>query len=502
MAAGDMGVKTNPDMTRTIASQLEGLTFKNSGIVRNDMRFEYRSRPCHYMEDVDQWATRYGGAYYNYLVRIEDGNEVAPPCGMRSAVPLGGLGASTVELRADGSLRDWTIFNNSPAGGSKIQLDEAMFYVWMKRHGSDPLMKTLRTHPPDFAPSVEQIEYSGAYPVSRLVFSDSQLPVKLSLYAFSEFHLYEARESATPAVCFTFVLENPTEEDIEISLMFVLPNAIEGEYDLDGNVLALSKPGTTSDSGAMAVKADGDDLLVTSVMAESWFAIQRDFWAYGEFPDYMRGPQKENPIDGAVGRMYYQPRLKRYGSIAAKTRLQPGEKKEVRYILAWYFPHRHHAGEHLGNLYTHLYADARDVAACVMGRIPRTLDAIADWHTLCFDNTFPHWLQAALVNSAATVAKTGMWFRDGRWRQWESFSCPAVEPIHIQFYRVLPYAWFFTDLRRSQMRGFAACQREDGYIQENLGRGTDVLDKPIGRMMGDACTTFILQAYQDGCVSP
>jgi uncharacterized protein (DUF608 family) len=95
------------------------------------------------------------------------------------------------------------------------------------------------------------------------------------------------------------------------------------------------------------------------------------------------------------------------------------------------------------------------------------------------------------------MAKTGMWFADGRWRQWESFSCPGVDPIHIHFYRVLPYAWWFKELRRSQMRGFQSQQREDGYIEENLVRGTDVLDKPIGRNIGDACTTFILEAYQD-----
>ena len=41
-----------------------------------------------------------------------------PPLGVRSAPPLGGLAAGTVELRADGTLRGWTIENASPAGSS------------------------------------------------------------------------------------------------------------------------------------------------------------------------------------------------------------------------------------------------------------------------------------------------------------------------------------------------------------------------------------------------
>ena len=41
---------------------------------------------------------------------------------MRSAPPLGGLASGTVELRADGTLRAWTIENASPAGSRKFPL--------------------------------------------------------------------------------------------------------------------------------------------------------------------------------------------------------------------------------------------------------------------------------------------------------------------------------------------------------------------------------------------
>lgn len=92
--------------------------------------------------------------------------------------------------------------------------------------------------------------------------------------------------------------------------------------------------------------------------------------------------------------------------------------------------------------------------------------------------------------------KTGMWFEDGRWRQWESFSCSAAEPIHIHFYRSLPYAWFFPSLQKNLLKAFAKAQTDDGYIQEHLSRNRNP-DNPGGRMMGDGCTTFILEAYQN-----
>jgi len=477
--------------------ELNNLSFKNKGIVTRNMMFEYRSRPCHYMEDVDQWATRYGGAYYNYLYQIENNIESAPPVGMRSAVPLGGLGAGTVELRADGSFKDWNIFNNTPASAPKVQIDEAIFYVWIKEKNKDPKMKTLRTHAPNFLPSIEQIEYSGAYPVSKLTFTDSELPVIITLYAFSELKLYDEKASATPAVIFSYSIENLSSEEIELALMFVLPNQIGGKYYLDRNHLVLAKDGESLDSGEMMISVDGNGLAISGVQADSIFGIQREYGAYGEFSINIQKEQEENPIDGCVGRMYFKPEMKKYGCISAKIKVKPNTTNHIEFILAWYFPYRTHAGKLMVNYYTTLYKSAQNVVDSVRSRLLETVKSILQFHALCFNNSLPAWLQEGMVNSLATIAKTGIWFRDYGWCQWESFSCPAIDPIHIHFYRSLPYAWFFKEMRRNQLRKFAECQREDGYIEENLARSTDVVGKPIGRMMGDGCTAFILEVYQD-----
>jgi non-lysosomal glucosylceramidase len=325
--------------------QLKSIRFNNTGTVTKEMRFHYASRPCHYMEDVDQWATRYNNSYFNYLYMEHNGESVAPPVGMRSSVPLGGLGASTVELRADGSLRDWTIFNNSPAGGNKVQLEESGFYLWVKEKGRPPMLKALKTHDPSRTSVVSQIEYSGAYPVSRLIFSDDELRIKITLYAFSEFHLYQAEKSTKPAVHFTFILENPREEQVEVSLLFVLPNHIEGTYLQEESTLFLTKDGDQAHSGEMPVNVDGTDLKVTSVAGESLFGMLREYSIYGEFPHWMQMPQKENPVDGAVGKIYYQPKLKRFGSVAGNTRMNPKESRTITFTLGWYFPFRPHAGE-------------------------------------------------------------------------------------------------------------------------------------------------------------
>src|SRR6185312_17298047 len=102
------------------------LRFENSGIVTSDMDFRYFHQPDDYLETVDLWNIQSDATY---LYQADGDKRGSPPDGMRSAVPLGGLGSGTVELRADGSLQDWNIFNNSPAYGEKVQLEKALFGI-------------------------------------------------------------------------------------------------------------------------------------------------------------------------------------------------------------------------------------------------------------------------------------------------------------------------------------------------------------------------------------
>jgi len=126
---------------------LAQLQFRNSGVVRRDMQFRYFDQPVAYVEDLERWNVQ---GISMYLYQLEGGKKIDPPVGMRSAVPLGGLGSGTVELRADGSFRDWNIFNNSPAGGTKIQRDEALFGIRIRPPDCRPLPRSNTRAPSPF----------------------------------------------------------------------------------------------------------------------------------------------------------------------------------------------------------------------------------------------------------------------------------------------------------------------------------------------------------------
>lgn len=69
------------------------------------------------------------------------------------------LGTGSFELRADGSIHEWTMENQSPAGSAKLNyaaLDLAVFGVRVQS-GTSSTAKLLRTHPPRGYPGEKRV---------------------------------------------------------------------------------------------------------------------------------------------------------------------------------------------------------------------------------------------------------------------------------------------------------------------------------------------------------
>lgn len=158
-------------------------------------------------------------------------NGSVPPTGIRSAVPLGGMGTGNFELRADGTFRQWCIESQSPGGGAKLDigaLNDAFIALSYENAGSDAALATLRTNPPGDLPGIDAIKYEGAVPLSKLTPQDSRFP-GVEVYAHGEMAPWDTNGSMTPAVAFTLTVSNPTEAQITVGLMVALPLASQPE---------------------------------------------------------------------------------------------------------------------------------------------------------------------------------------------------------------------------------------------------------------------------------
>jgi non-lysosomal glucosylceramidase len=262
-----------PMVGQTSENLLLQLRFENSGTVTRDMDFRYFNQPDDYLENPDLWNIRSRAIY---LYRVDQGEKRSPPDGMRSAVPLGGLGSGTVELLADGSFSDWNIFNDSPAYGEKVQIDEAFFGIRVRQQNDKVYVSALRTRPPSGLPAIHEIQYSGDFPVARLRFRDLNLALTTDLYAYSEFKPRDADASSTPAAIFTFLLANPSRQTIHASLLFALPNHTDGSATVNGG-LTFTREGKLPLSGTIAVRIVGTDIDAEAGTASDLKTLWKSF---------------------------------------------------------------------------------------------------------------------------------------------------------------------------------------------------------------------------------
>jgi non-lysosomal glucosylceramidase len=105
--------------------------------------------------------------------------------------------------------------NQSPGGAAKLGIiDEAFMAIWTNTSQNNGVL--LRTSPPLNLPAVQQMTYSGAFPVSKWEITDSRIPVEADLYAFPEIHIGDVEKSATPTVIFALNVKNPTSGNVLI----------------------------------------------------------------------------------------------------------------------------------------------------------------------------------------------------------------------------------------------------------------------------------------------
>lgn len=387
--------------------------------------------------------------------RTTAANYTVPPHGMRSAISLGPVGGGSLELRADGRLADWRMLNNQPPIGTKVSPESASFALQLTDANGVRHTTLLRTHSPEpNLPTVESMQYSGAFPVSRIEIVDNNLsyfvqhnPVRL--YGVSAFKMHDPKASSVPAV--SFVIDVPQSNATEVAVMLSLPAALLGDgtavAGADGRVyFTQDKAGDRQGQIVLsASRADGKALSSVSWQAAGNLSTLVSSFSSG---------------GGVLANVSHTEGNAAHGAIAAKIQLPwktsgastyNGERTLVHITLSWYLPMRHWShGELIGQAYANHFAGAAEVATQAESpdHLVDVLQDAAALQSLYFNNSLlPDWLQDGLVNSLSALYKTGMWLDDGRYRQFESFSCPQIENPHIQKPRcVIGFALFILDV--------------------------------------------------------
>ena len=406
--------------------------------------------------------------------------------------PLGGVCAGSISLGGRGQLRDWEIFNRPDKGNGPSY---AFPSIWVQSGNRKPIARVLesRLQPPftgssglgsNNAPGLTRLAsatFTGEFPLARVEFADSTLPVKVSLEAFSPFIPHEPDESGLPVALLRYRVTNPGAAPAKVFIAWSIENptghpgnkdARVNEYRSSGQLAGLymsnpELPANDALKGSFVLAAlDSASAKLTYLRGwerSRWWNSPMFFWddfsADGEL-----GPESKDP--GPVG------------ALSIGRTIAPGAHADFTFLLAWHFPNRtprrcgwsSAPGDEdvlIGNHYTTRFPDAWAAAQYAAAQLPALEPKTRRFAAALRESTIPGAIKdAAGANLSTLVTQVCFRTADGEFHAFEGADdhsgCCHGSCAHVWNYETAT-AHIFPSFARS-LRGSAF-----GYQMDSNG---------------------------------
>ncbi|MEN6606912.1 MAG: GH116 family glycosyl-hydrolase, partial [Bryobacteraceae bacterium] len=339
-------------------------------------------------------------------------------------------------------------------------------------------------------PRLESCTFTGDYPLARIDFQDSDLPVSVSLEAFTPFIPRDADESGLPVAVLRYRVFNRAKTKATVSIAYSIDNPVGGtgrtndyrEGTLPGLFMRnpfLAASDAFAGSFALAVLGQGAGkvsyLRGWSQQRWAWtgaLLFWDDFSADGEL-----GP--EAAVRDTTG------------SLCLKREIEAGAEADYTFLLSWHFPNRTPErcgwtapkGEEktvIGNHYCSRFADAWKAAEYAAGHLTDLESRTRRFVNTVRESTLPGpVLDAAMSNLSTLVTPTCFRTADGAFHGFEGCGdrsgCCFGTCNHVWNYEVST-AYVFPSLSRSMREaafGFRTNERGLMDMRELLPFGKE-----------------------------
>ncbi len=138
------------------------------------------------------------------------------------AMPIGGIGTGSIWLNGRGQLSVWQIYNNL----NETRTPDSFFAMSVKEGEGPRVTRVLQTASEGGLKPMESVEYEGGYPIARLTFRDSALPVEVLLEGMNPMIPLDAANSSIPCAIFRVTAKNTGSKAVEVGLFASLQNAV------------------------------------------------------------------------------------------------------------------------------------------------------------------------------------------------------------------------------------------------------------------------------------
>lgn len=193
-------------------------------------------------------------------------------------------------------------------------------------------------------PHFENTVFYGGFPFAEIEYSEPKLPAEVRLTAFNPFIPGDEDNSSLPAAYFIWTLKNTSDKITDFSLAMSVGNTFrtsDGGTDTfscsDGiSSILLSSRNYTSDDrkyGELRISTDCRDVSYQEYWYRSaWFDDLTVFWREFTAPGRLCNRQYDD--DDRHGKLD----IGDMATLVAHVTLRPGEMKDIRFVMTWYYP--------------------------------------------------------------------------------------------------------------------------------------------------------------------
>lgn len=432
-----------------------------------------------------------------------------------SGVCLGGIGCGGIEVWPDGTFRHVAIANSRPWAGGKeghnyamdvgSAPDEPGFHpediaaILRVRvgEGKPQLRFLMRGHGVSFTsngnmsrlykyavvPTIDAIDYDATFPFVRLTYQDAKLPVAVRLTAWTPFVPHDHEVSNTPGIVLDYDVENLTDEDVEVSILFSCRNyaGFDGDECKQEHELAKSSSRTVvrmrgdlnrpkaQSSGCMSVFAAPQGDQSASVIEANPY-LENIFWSYylrgdldGELvPDFVTRVETCVPKDdrgNGVNKSY----LFNMAWLTQKQTLAAKATTAFRFGITWFFPnHVDVEGEHAGKLYATRFQDSKQVADWLIDQADELKARSQAFVDRILDSDLEPRFALSLLDQAMVMAKATWLIENGTYFMWEGLGCCCMNTVDVDHYGSFGTIHLFPELRKTVTDLVQSVQKPNG----------------------------------------
>ena len=454
----------------------------------------------------------------NAAWKIGIGEELANPgtsgfkdYGYWNGVPMGGFSGGAIQRSFNGDFNLWyldvgmekaeTVPANQFSVFMKSESVSAVSQVLWNWHPSDSYEGTLSSWNWDYPK--ESGTYYALYPKAWTVYTHADFPVRLACEQFSPIIPDNYEETSLPVGVFKWTAENPTNENVTVSVMLTWENMVgwdynesvdrwnnsEGNYNFavtEGDITGIVLSSNTA--SPVSEELEGQFAIVAKQVPGVTISYKTTFNANGDGSDVWN----EFSDDGILNNTNDQPvagASDDYGAAVAVTfTLTPGQSITFPMVVAWDFPIMKFGEDawYSGDTPTYWYqyytkviedkgwtADGKTgknawvIAKQALNNYQTWETQIDTWQAPYLNSDEPDWYKASLLNQLYYMVMGGTAWENGlvpgqtgkyddpndyKFSLLENVDWKNYLPVDVRFYGSFPIVMLWPQLEKEVLK--------------------------------------------------